>query len=566
MPRRLSLVCCLALITGMFAIRPAAAVGTFAPAQHYPAFNQPGGLVAADFNNDGLEDMATATPNGIAYFPGNGSGAFGWQSFTFMMTGQAVDIATGDFNLNGEPDLVLATTSGLQVVTSNGNGAFFQGSNLLIGTSFNSVATGDVNGDGRTDAVATIANASQVVVFIHNGMGLAPGLTFPTGMGAQDVKLALVDNGPTLDVVTANSSSSVSVLLGTGTGSFGAPATTAVPSTAHAVDVANLNGDAFPDLAVANFPVMGSSGVTVLIGNGTGSFLSLGTFAAGSQPRDVTLADVDADGRVDAVVANLNSDSVSILLGTGSGSLGTPTNYVVNDGPWAVIATDLNGSGTIDVATANVYSKDVSVLLNSTLPGAPLNLVANAGPGQGQITLTWSPPSDDGGSPIQYYNIYRSTTPGNEQLVFVGFWGTTFTDAGLTSSTTYYYTVTATNAVGEGPWSNEAFATTFGPPTQPQNLSASPGTSVGEVKLTWQAPASDGGSPVTAYVVCRGTTPGVHAFCGTLPANATSFSDGGLLPLTSYYYVVHAVNALGQGAASSEACAKPFPWVSALGC
>src|SRR5206468_3233239 len=101
----------------------------------------------------------------------------------------------------------------------------------------------------------------------------------------------------------------------------------------------------------------------------------------------------------------------------------------------------------------------------ATPPGAPQGLVATAG--DATVTLTWSAPSSNGGSPITNYRIYRSTTGGGETLQATIGIVLTYTDTSVTNGVTYYYQVSAVNAAGEGPRSNEASATPSPPPPPP---------------------------------------------------------------------------------------------------
>jgi fibronectin type 3 domain-containing protein len=95
----------------------------------------------------------------------------------------------------------------------------------------------------------------------------------------------------------------------------------------------------------------------------------------------------------------------------------------------------------------------------ATAPSAPTGLGASAG--NGTVTLSWTAPTSNGGSPITGYNVYRSTTPGGEGStpLATGVTTTSFNDPGVTNGTTYYYTVAAVNAAGTGPQSGEATAT-----------------------------------------------------------------------------------------------------------
>lgn len=194
--------------------------------------------------------------------------------------------------------------------------------------------------------------------------------------------------------------------------------------------------------------------------------------------------------------------------------------------------------------------KPVNVSSSST-PLAPENLQAS--PGNQQVTLTWNAPYD-GGSPISNYRIYRGDTSGGE--VFLTDVGDVliFTDTGLANGKTYYYRVSAVNALGEGPLSNEASATPATVPGPPLTLSAVAGDS--QITLTWNPPADDGGSPITNYRIYRGTSPGTEVLLSEL-GNVLSYIDSGLTDGQTYYYKVSAVTNVGEGPKSNEASATP---------
>jgi len=193
-----------------------------------------------------------------------------------------------------------------------------------------------------------------------------------------------------------------------------------------------------------------------------------------------------------------------------------------------------------------------------TPPSAPTNLVATGG--NAQVGLTWQAPGSNGGSPITNYKIYRGGAPSTETLLTTVGAVTSYTDTAVTNGVTYYYQVSAVNNVGEGPRSNEASATPSAappppsPPSAPQNLAATGGNA--QVTLTWQAPASNGGSPITNYKIYRGTTSGGETLVATI-GNQLSYSDGGLTNGVTYYYQVSAVNNVGEGPRSNEASATP---------
>ena len=186
----------------------------------------------------------------------------------------------------------------------------------------------------------------------------------------------------------------------------------------------------------------------------------------------------------------------------------------------------------------------------ATVPGAP---TLSASAGNAVVHLSWTAPSN-GGSPITNYKVYRATSSGAETLLTTLGNVTSYDDTAVTNGTTYYYKVSAVNAVGEGAQSNEASATPQAGatvPSAPQNLTAAPAKGKG-IQLSWSAPASNGGSPITGYDIYRGTVAGGETLL-TAVGNVTSFKDSSTTRGQTYYYIVKAVNAVGEGPASNEA-------------
>src|SRR5438034_2041403 len=203
---------------------------------------------------------------------------------------------------------------------------------------------------------------------------------------------------------------------------------------------------------------------------------------------------------------------------------------------------------------AGAASGEVSVT-PATQPGAPQGL--SAAPGDATVSLTWSPPSSNGGSPITNYRVYRGFTSGGETLLTTLGVVTSYSDTAVTNGVTYYYEVSALNNVGEGPRSSEASATPVAPPTvpgAPRDLGAVAGDAT--VALVWSSPSADGGSAITNYKVYRGTISGQLSLLATLP-NVLSYTDSAVTNGQTYYYKVTAVNAVGEGPRSNEASGPP---------
>jgi hypothetical protein len=215
----------------------------------------------------------------------------------------------------------------------------------------------------------------------------------------------------------------------------------------------------------------------------------------------------------------------------------------------AVVTGLTNGVGyTFTVTASNAEGSGIAsgpspLVVPVGLPSAPLNVSAT--PGNGQATVTWQPPSDDGGAPVQQYTVFSS--PGGIEVTV----NATVTEAvvtGLTSGVSYTFTVTASNAEGTGPASGpSSVVTPTGPPSAPLNVSATPGN--GQATVSWDVPTSDGGSSITGYLVT--VSPGgqsVPVDGSSVLALVTGLTNG-----QAYTFTVSAVNALGTGAASAPA-------------
>jgi hypothetical protein len=202
------------------------------------------------------------------------------------------------------------------------------------------------------------------------GQTFAPAVAYNAGSNANPLSLAVADvNGDgKRDIITGNNGSSViGVLLGNGTGTFQTVATTSAGSGSQpsGIAVADVNADSKPDVLTAN---SGTSSVGVLLGTGMGTFTAAVAYSTGSssQPFDLTVADVNADGRLDVVTANTLAHTVCVLLGNGNGTFAAVVPYTTGlHMPTKVAVGDVNGDGKPDIITANTTTYTVGVQLGN---------------------------------------------------------------------------------------------------------------------------------------------------------------------------------------------------------
>jgi hypothetical protein len=427
--------------------------GTFQPAQTTVTGPWPQSLAVGDFNADGKLDLATANYDYALYYGG-----------------------TGDNNVS--------------ILLGHGDGTFDPAILLDYGTNliWSSIAPGDLNADGNLDLVVTsfesFGGSTAFVLLGHGNGSFAPVATYSLGSGGVPTAPVLEDfnSDGNADVAVAKWEGSVKLLLGNGDGTLQAPRDFATNLGAEAVAVGDFDADGELDLAVANGP---ADSVDVLLGNGDGTFQAEQSFAAGDDPRSVTAGDINGDGVLDLVATNVGSSpsyadgGLTVLFGNGDGSFALPITTAAGSTPDSVVVADFNADSLLDAAVAKSPSA-LSVYINDSnwdgspppppppppVPSITINDGAvtegNSGTASATFTVTLSNASNVDVT-VHYATADISAAAGSD---YTAASGTVFIPAGQTSAT---ITVAVRgDRLGEA---DETFAV---------NLSAATGATIGD--------------------------------------------------------------------------------------
>ncbi|WP_426574026.1 fibronectin type III domain-containing protein [Aquihabitans sp. McL0605] len=325
---------------------------------------------------------------------------------------------------------------------------------------------------------------------------------------------------------------------------FGSTATTQTITgltngTAYTFTVAAVNAAGTGSTSSASAPVTpralpgAPTGVTGTAGNTTVALSWTAPASDGGSPITGYTVTPSIGGTAQAPISFGSTATTQTITGLTNGTAYT----------FKVAALNAAGTGSTSTASAAITPR--------TVPGAPTGVTGTAG--NTTVSLSWTAPASDGGSPITGYTVTPYVGPAAQTPVTFSSTATTQTITGLTNGTAYTFKVAAANVAGTGVDSSTSAAITpLAVPGAPTFVTGTPGSTT--VSLSWTAPASDGGSPITGYTV----TPYIGIVAQSPVAflsTATAQTITGLTNGTAYTFKVQAVNAAGTGTASTASAA-----------
>jgi len=324
------------------------------------------GGALADMNKDGKLDLvlASALLGELQITAGRGDGSF----VSPWPLEQATATAFGDFNADGKLDLayVGSTQNKLSLALGGGDGTFAPPRTFAIDRGPSALTTGDFNTDGKLDVMVSCYDTGVVSLLLGNGDGtFAAQRTFSVGKGPNAVAAADLDGDGKLDVVTANTDSdNVSVLLGNGTGNFATSREYAAGKAPSGIALGDLNADGKLDVVTSN----ADSGNVAYLQGGTlspGTLLAAKLFTSGTTPSAVAVSDVNADGKLDIVTVNSDTNNLAVHAGRGDGTFATARFSATCEFPISLALAELTGDGKVDAVVQCAAGKRSQALMGS---------------------------------------------------------------------------------------------------------------------------------------------------------------------------------------------------------
>jgi YVTN family beta-propeller protein len=453
---------------------------------------QPQTVVAADFNGDGILDLAVtgvapeAAVAVVGVYIGNGDGTFGTPTLFPSLGSLATGLGVGNFGGKGG-DLVVGgnDTSSPSAITflGDGSGNFAAGElSFALPNPAVSIAVG-----ANTSYVAVVngTTSGTVSIFSSTGVGEFSG-PVNVSVGASPQQIVALTAGLAVTTNTSGAGSVTILKQGAGT-TFTVAGTVNVGMNAMGIAVGDFTGGGAQDLVVAN---QGSNTVSILMPSSAAAGYSVtATVKVGNGPVGVAVGDFNGDGKADIAVTNGTDGTVSILIGNGDGTFTAGATLAAGTMPGGLVVADLDGNGSDDVAALNVGGNSTSTFVSSVTQTSTVTVsdVAIVGTGSHEIVANYPGDANYVASVSAAVSL-MAETPAAPTLTSIS--PTSATAGGANFTLTAIGTSFVSGSVVQ--WNGAALTTTF----------------VSATKLTAAVPASDitksGTSTVTVFTAAPG--------------------------------------------------------------
>ncbi len=455
---------------------------------------------SGDVTGDRKIDLLAAYSGKIKTLKNNTTSFDSISSLTLAST---QDIPLADLDNDGDLDMMQATYSNLITPALNdGSGNFTAQTSLTGGNNPQRIVLKDMDGDGKIDVTESNGfGGSLMNTFYNDGTGHISSSNYSSAIihyDMWDYACADVDNDGLNDIISlhsGNGNNFVTITKNTGDRKFATPVDYSIAVGGKKMATADVNGDGYVDVIVANQDGMFFS---VLLNNGNGTFATAVDYSIGFTLYQIAAADIDGDGDADLVIKgydnNSNKDKIVIAYNNGSGNFGNQNEINIKSGAPDYYYSysnftllDIDNDGDLDIAThANHYygtNQYENTLLfenaagSSSAPTTAASNITASGISGTSATINWT--NGDGarrlvlvkqgsavnGTPADNSNFSPNpqfgsgTQVGTGNYVVYGGSGSSTTVTGLSKSTTYYVSVFEMN----GPPGSEKVLTTSAP-------------------------------------------------------------------------------------------------------
>lgn len=354
-----------------FSIQSKGGSGIFDSALVFNTGYYPEGICTADFNKDGILDLAT--PNyasddcTIAVLFGNGVGTFNLNE-KYPAARFPYSILAADVDHDNDMDIVVGNEENyaISVFYNNGKGSFTPRKDFFFAPDgfYPSICAIDLEGDGDIDIARSTSQPGtkidDLLLLINNGSGnFDSSLVIQVGDWPRKLSARDIDKDGDDDIIVPHWMDNNITILFNEAGDFSNRLTINTGYGADAVCPNDFNGDSFMDVVVANNAAFNMS---VLLNDGSNNFRGT-NYQTGNLPASIAANDFDGDNKLDLAL-NAGSNYVSVFLNDGTGRFGRRSDYKSYGGPNYVISADFDNDGDIDIAATNRYSSTISIFLN----------------------------------------------------------------------------------------------------------------------------------------------------------------------------------------------------------